>query len=145
MVKTHTTVTVDIELVEEARRLNINVSGAFNEFLEGLLAKYNEDVEGINIRLERIRITKLTNQLNHIQTQLKNGQSLIARWEKIQQDKEENKLQEEKETIENAMKCINCGKIMEEQMKSHKFNKGHVCHSCFMSASKESIKGWNDD
>ena len=55
MTKTHTTVSVDNELIEKARKLRINVSGCLNDYLAIAVARESENVEGINISMEKIK------------------------------------------------------------------------------------------
>jgi len=144
MVKSTISITIDQDLLDEIKQLHINLSGTVNEFLQGLVSKYTEDVSGINARIERIRIAKLTKQYNHIQTQLKASQLKLDKWEEVQEQKKEDRAKKEKEDVENAMKCINCSRIIDPQMKSHKFEKGIVCHNCLMTGGGDDIKRWND-
>lgn len=142
MAKTHTTLTIDSEILEQAKSLNINISGALSDYLGSLIAKYEEDIEGINIRLERINLEKALKKLSHWQMTVKQCQAKIEKWEEIQKQKEEDQLQKEKEEIENAKKCIHCNRLIEGDMKSHNFTKGLVCNICYMNARSEDIKQW---
>lgn len=145
MAKQTVTITVDSDIMDQIRQLNINISGTINEFLESLICKYNEDVDGINIRIENMRIDKLRKKINHLNTQLKSSEVKIGRWENHQKEAEEKKLEEEKEAIESQKRCFNCGSVFDEDYKWHKFDKGNVCHSCYLSAKADDITRWSDD
>jgi len=137
-------VTVDSEVIEDVKQLKINVSGEINEFLKNLLDTYNEDVEGINIRLERIALEKALKKMNHWQNIAKKKQVLIEKWEEIRQKSEENKLKAEKEAIENSKKCVNCGRIIEESERKNNFPIGIICNGCYLGASGQDFKRWKN-
>lgn len=143
MAKTHTTVTVDVDVLESARALRINISGEFNDFLKALLNQYNEDVDGINVRLERINLEKAIKKNQYWQSTIKECQAKIEKWEQRHKEKEEERLKKEKEEIENSKKCLNCGRVIEGEMKSHEFIKGIVCNVCFLNSNADDLKRWN--
>lgn len=136
------TITVDSDVIEEIRQLKINISGEVNSYLKALLARYNEDIDGINIELEKIELDKALKKLFQWQTTTKNIQLRIEKWEELQKVKKEKELQKERETIEQSKSCLNCGKIMPEKMKKHAFGSRFVCNSCFLGASKKEMQQW---
>jgi len=138
----HTTLTVDGELVRQAKHHHINMSEALRDYLRILIGRQTQDIDGINIELERSKLAKLHKEMAELQIELNACESNIQKHEDLQQKKEEKRLQKEKETLEAMKKCINCGNFI--QHKAHKFNNGNVCHSCFMSATGDQIKKWNE-
>ena len=142
MGKTTITITVDSDVIDEIRQLRINISGEINDFLRSILARYNEDVEGINIRLERIELDKAMKKLSQWQTTVKATQARIERWESLQTEKEKVKLEEQKEAIESANRCDICKEVKSDEMKMHNFGKKKVCNSCYMSSTAVKIKEW---
>lgn len=141
--KTHTTVSVDAELIEKAKTLNINVSGNFNDYLSSLINQRQNNLEGINIELEMIKQRKLQTQFNNIKMELDDCTQKIGRYQELEEQKKQQELEKEKQRIEASTKCINCGSFLEEGKKSHRFPKGNVCNGCFLSSNSESIKRWN--
>lgn len=143
MAKQTITITVDSDIIEEIRQLKINISGEINEYLKAILARYNEDLEGINIKLENIALEKAIKKLNHWQSEVKNIQTRITKWEDSQKTKKEEELKKEKQKIENTKKCINCGRILQEGNKFKEFTKGKVCYSCFLGMTKDDLDRWS--
>lgn len=143
MTKRTISITVDADTLEEVKALRINLSGSINEYLSSLVAKHNEDVDGINERLERLNLEKGLRKLRHWQDIVKRSQTKLEKWEEIQAKKEENDLKEEKEKIESLNRCINCGTLLEEGHKKHTFNKGIVCNGCVMNMKGSDFKKWS--
>jgi len=142
MTKSHTTLTVDSELVDKAKKMGINMSKALNDYLKRLIIDQEEDLEGVNYELLSIDILKLQNSINQQQAMLT---SKIKQKEQIQEQIEKNKTEEleaDKKRIEDAKKCLNCGKLLDERQKSHKFTNGLVCNGCFLSGSAQDYKKW---
>jgi len=144
MTKTHTTLTIDGEVLDKAKALQINISGEFQKFLEKMVMTYESDVEGINLELLNIELAKLKTNKMKIDMELQSKLRTKEMLENIIKQKDEERLKQEKEAIENAKKCINCGRTIEEGNTSHKFGKGIVCHSCFMSADGSAVKRWKN-
>lgn len=142
MAKQTITITVDSDVIEQVRQLRINMSATINEYLESLLRKYDEDVDGINIRLERIRLEKITKKLNHWQNQFHTTKAKIEKYEEVKKEKEEERLEKQKEEIENQKRCSNCKEIKAEIVKMHEFGKLQICDSCYKSAKPSDIKRW---
>ena len=143
MAKTTTCVTIDTDLIEKAKRHNINISGSMNELLHTMLAKKEGDVDGINIELERIKKGKLLKQLQEMHADLKVTEMKIEEYEKNLSEKVEKDLKEEKERIESSKKCINCGKQLIEDSDKKEFKSGFVCRVCFLGSNTADIKIWN--
>lgn len=141
MAKTHITVSLDNETASTLRDMKINISGTINEMLQNYINQYNNDIEGINIRIEQINAQKYLKKINHYQALLKATNVRIEKYKEMQVAIEESKLKAEKEKIEAQKRCIKCGNMWEDH-KWVKFDAGNVCQSCYRSASKEDVKSW---
>lgn len=142
--KTHTTLTIDAELLERAKSLGINISGAFNEYLAGYIQQQTQDVAGINIELEKIKRNKITAKITTLQSELKVCEKNIEVWNLAKEKEEEQRLQEEKERIDLVNRCSNCHNVFGEDYKGwNTFPIGKICKSCFLGASKENFIKWN--
>lgn len=140
--KTHTTLTVDAEVIEKARAIGINISGEFNDFLINRFNQKTENIEGINIQIERKTLEKAQKEANKLAIIIRNCQENIQRWEEMKEKKDQEVLQKEKDRIEANKKCQNCGSILEGK-KSFMFGNGAVCNSCYMAASSSDVEKWN--
>lgn len=145
MTKAHTTLTLDIDIIEKCKALQINISGECQKFLEKVVNTYQNDIEGVNLELLNIEIVRLKNQKMKIDMELQNKLRTKEMLEEIIKKKEETKLQEEKEQIENANRCDNCKEIKSDQMKMHTFGNKKICNSCFMSSTKDKTKEWTKE
>lgn len=139
--KVQTMVTIDEELKRIAKRHQICISTALNEYLQVLVDRQEQDVDGINIELERNKLSKLQKKASSVQIEINTCQKNILNWENKQQKKEEERLKKEKDLIESQSKCMNCGNPI--QHKSHKFKVGNVCNACYMTSTSEDIEKWN--
>ena len=142
MAKAHTSLTIDGDLIDQAKTLNINISGVCNEHLATLIRHHNEDVEGINVKLEKMELEKARKKLTYWQGMVKQSETKIAKWEEIQKEKEETELKEEKERIESAKRCYNCKEVKGELIKMHAFGEKQICNGCFMNSTPGDIKKW---
>lgn len=120
-----------------------NITKSLTEYMQNVVATQNQDIEGIDIKLVNLEIEKLQKKISKLQSELQKQLQMKDKYEHLQQTAEEKRLLEEKQRIEAATKCINCGSFLEDGKKSHTFPKGNVCNGCFMSATGESIKRWN--
>lgn len=141
--KGHTTLTVDTDLVEEAKRLGINLSANFNDMLKSLVNKETQSVDSIDLELEVLKKKKLSAKLIIIQTELKVCIDKINTYNAVIEKRKQDDLLKEKEAIEKTTKCINCGGFLDEKKKSVQFNGGKVCSGCYMTATSEQVKKWN--
>lgn len=139
--KVQTMVTIDENLKRMAKRHEICISKAISDYLQVLVDRQNQNIDGINIEITRNKIVSLQKKITDLQVELNSLQKDAAKWEDIQEKNEEKRLNEEKEIIESQKKCINCGNII--QFKSHKFNAGKICNPCFLGSDSESIKKWS--
>ena len=131
MAKTATMVTIDEDLKKQAKSLQINISGALNEYLETLVNRHNQDVGGINIELERRKLSKLQKQQGDLQASVNECLSIITVWEEKREQEQENRLKKEKELIEAQSKCTNCGNMIVSKV--FNLGKDRLCKACYMT------------
>jgi hypothetical protein len=121
--------------------------GSRSEIIRKFMRDYNNTLKGnlndINIEILKVQIITLENQKIKIDTELQSKKNIVEQAIKAQEELRVNKLEEDKKKIEEAKKCLNCGKILEEGMRSHNFPKGLVCHSCFMGVDSKKVKEWD--
>ncbi len=131
--KTHTTVSLDMEVLAKAKELGINVSGMFNDYLKVLVLEETRDVEGVNLELLNTEIQKEQELFDKHQAKISQLRVTKKSLEtKIEAEKEEA-LRVEKEKLEQAKKCVKCGNLAVNNPK--KFPKGTLCNPCYRSMS----------
>ena len=143
--KIHTTLTIDSEVMKKAKKLNINLSGTFNDYLKNVVAQSTGDLADINYELLCIDITRLSNRKLKLDSELHQKIQTKERIDDERHNREEEKLQMEKEKIESAKKCIGCGTILSEGHKVHNFTAGKVCNVCFFGADANKMKEWSNN
>ena len=142
--KTTKCITVDQDLADTAKGLKINLSGAFNSFLAGVIREHEQDVHGIDIKLETIRRDKIMRQLLEQQQELRVCDARMKTWNDERAKAKENALLKEKAMAESTEKCVICGtKYGEGYERWKKFPAGKICFGCYMS--KREVKRWFKD
>lgn len=121
-----------------------NLTRTIEQFMLNTIAVNNKDTKGIDIKLLNNDLERLKRKLSKIQAELTQKQKLKEKYEEEHRKAEELALIEEKERIEAKHKCIQCGRIINEAEKIHKFPKGSVCSGCFMAADSSNIKRWSE-
>lgn len=110
--------------------LNLNLSQEIREFLQKLKESNEINVDGINIKLERLKLESSIKEMAHLQANIQAIESRIERHEKTQIKTEEKKLKDEKEELEKQTSCANCHKIIDEETKRD-VKKGIIlCNVC---------------
>lgn len=150
MAKIHTTLTVDQNVIKQAKELGINISKALNDKLKTLISIKTNDLEGISIELEQMKRKKIIKEINALQQKLEICQDNITNIEQKQTEIEQERLENEKKRLEKERNCLNCGKIIpvgrdrNHKIKVHgqRFPKGMVCNECYYAADGIKIKGW---
>jgi len=120
--------------------------GKGSEIIRSMIRDYihaqEDSVEDIDVEMLQIEINHLNNQIRQMVAKRDTKQT---RFKQIMAEIEEKRIQgleEEKRRIEEAKKCINCGKLLDDQQKSHKLTKGLVCNGCFLAASAKDFEKW---
>jgi len=143
MSKTTIAITLDEENVDWARKNLNNISKNINEFLENCRERHDDNIEGINIKLEKIYLKKAENKVNYWGAELKTRQQNIIKFEEKQAEKEKKRLENEKNEIEKAESCINCSTKV--SAKWFKVGKGKVCKACYMGANAKTMAKWGEN
>jgi len=138
MGRTHTTISIDDELRQKAKRQGINLSDLMHN---ALVAALSYKTEGIDLGIAKIKEKELVEQAAEIDTKLKLIRDQIQQHEENQRRQEMADLEKQKEEAEKAKYCANCGQLLSN--KSHPFPAGTVCNGCFMTATGEQIRKWN--
>lgn len=145
MTKAHITLSIDSEIIEAIRSTGVNMSKEVNDYFKTWLVANESNTENLNIELTRLQLEKNLKKLNHYQVAVKSCRTKLDRWEEQQKEMQEGKLQKEKEDIESMNRCVDCGNLIPEVAKRHKFPSGAVCNACFLTSSKENIRKWNGE
>ena len=144
MSKTHTTLTIDQDILDKAKAMQLNISGEFQKFLDKLILTYNHNIEGVNLELLNIEIIKLKNTKIKIDMELQTKLRQKEVMEEVIKKKEEDELKQQKENIEKQSQCQQCKRVLGDKEKKHSFLVGIICNSCFLSSDSNSIKRWNN-
>lgn len=142
--KAITSISVEPEVLSSARKMNLNISATCETALRQAIHVKDGDANDINLELLYINRQALQN------AQIKGGAELaeinrkIEEIEAIRVRQQAEQLQKEKEKIEAAKKCINCGRTLNPELKSHPYKLGIVCNACFMLSHKADHDRWND-
>lgn len=122
-----------------------NVRKKLEEFMVSFNAQQSGDVDEISIEELNIDIHRLENTKTRIITELESKVAIRDRIKESLENKRKMALEAERERIQNAMKCLQCGKVMKDDHTTHSFDKGIVCNSCFLGANKEKLSRWKDE
>ena len=120
-----------------------NVTRAFQDYMMNTICVQSKDVDGIDIQLVNMDISKLQKEISEKQAQLNEKVQLKTKYEANITEIERKKLEKQKAETERLSKCQNCGQILPEKAKRHKFNVGAICHACYMTADANSYQKWN--
>lgn len=117
-------------------------SRIIRDFIKMYLAQKDNKLEDIDEQILLRKKAVLEHQKVKVDTELN---SINTTLDTIKLQREENiqkQLEAEKEALENAKRCINCKKVMEEAQKAHKFEKGLVCQECYNTSDNDTIRSW---
>jgi len=117
-------------------------SSLLRKMVKQYLMNLDEKAEDIDIEILNMEIQHLKTEMIKVSTQLEDRETkrkhIVDRLEEHQKET----LQKQKDQIEQAKKCLSCGKPIEEDHKKHKFNTGNVCNGCFLAADNKQIGMW---
>ena len=142
--KKHLNLSIEVEVVDKIRKMNINVSDEVEKFLRKVVMTENEDIDGINLELLHIEINRLRNQKIKIDMQLQNKLKKLEELNEIKQKKEQENLEKEKKIMEKQEKCLKCGKKIQKTAKKYEFPAGILCYECFLSSTSDEIRGLDE-
>lgn len=134
---------LDKEDKEKAKRLGINLSELCRNAIRTTLSIQQGDVTGVSIELTKKRDEELRAKINELQIEHRGILAQLEKFKEVQKQEEIKQLEEEKESIEKQVKCQNCGEFVGEKVKKHPFPIGSICNGCFLTATNDQIKKWN--
>ena len=118
------------------------------EIVRQFLRDYHNALKGnlndINLEILKVQIVTLENQKIKVDIELNSKRAILTNALKAQEEDRIKRMETEKEAIEALKYCINCGNIIPENAKKHKFSKGYVCNGCFLVSEPEGRKGWDN-
>ena len=133
---------VESEHWDQLQKNGVNVSEAVREFMEQLVNIKNGSISGIDIQLTKHRLERNQEKLAKLQAEIKADQDLLTKAEELRHKRELEKLEKERQLLENSKSCINCGAVLDDKEK-RAFNAGVVCKACYMCATAKDIKRWS--
>lgn len=142
MNKSAITLTLDGDAWQRFRKIVGNGSEAINKYVLAYLGSQNGDASRVDLELLNLDLAETQKILIDAQIEISKLQDKKDAYYEAQQEAEKEKLQNEKEHYEKMNSCIQCGNMLPEKMKTHKFPKGLVCNACFMSATGEDLNKW---
>ena len=128
--KTHTTLTIDFEVMEKAKGLSLNISQECENFLRNRVNNFRKDLNFYDLKLLLLKKDKVSKVLGEKQAELRNIEEQIHSINEKAKEEEEKRLQLEKEALEKEKLCVVCLKPV-----LGKFRTWHgkmVCNNCFV-------------
>jgi hypothetical protein len=145
MAKTHVTLSIDVDLREEAKQANINLSEALSEYLRFILAKNTQDIDKINYEIEVRQLEKLIIKQKKMSMDIQKKQTMLQEYIMSKENEQIKLLQAEKQQLELKTTCKECGQIKARE-EGTLWKIGFICHSCFKErATGDKIKKWMEE
>ena len=138
MTKVVTMISLDADLKQRAKQNGVNISEICNN---ALTAALSVKTEGFDLGIAKLKEKEVTDQIIKLNAELNSIKTGIQQHEENQRRQEMADLEKQKEEAEKAKYCANCGQLLTN--KSHPFPAGTVCNGCFMTATGEQIRKWN--
>ena len=139
-----TSIVIDKEVITKLRRMGItNISAEIRDHLQKLVETSNINVDGINLELLKMEQEKRVKQMNQLSAEMRYFETQIEKIRELQEKNKEAELLKQKKEAEKLSKCQNCGQILPEKVKRHRFPIGAICNACFLTSNKEAIQQWN--
>ncbi len=133
MTLTTRTVLINIEDWDYLKSLNVNLSSEVRDFLRQLRSIKGGDIDGINIKLEQLKLQKNIEKMTKTQLEIKKSEEILQKHSQIQQKKQENELKKQKEDIEKQNKCASCGNLISEDNKVEIKANTFLCKACYQT------------
>jgi len=113
--KTHTTLTIDIDVLQQAKLIVNNMSGEFEQFLKLRIANIKGDSSTSSLILLEKELSKEINTLDKINASVRSKREQIELLKKKIEEQEVKRINKEKETAQKVLRCVLCGGTIEEQ------------------------------
>jgi hypothetical protein len=131
MAKVHADMTIDPDILDEAKRLNLNISGECNSFLKNLITIKKGDINTQNINLKLQERELRQKELSKVYAELKILNEEIQAFEKQQSQKELERIQQEKEQLKKSHTCSFCNEVRIPKYIRAMNKHGVVCDECY--------------
>jgi protein-arginine kinase activator protein McsA len=143
--KTQINITLDTDVLEKARQLQLNISGECSNFLRNRVNSARKDLNSFDIQLLQIKKEKLSKKFSESQAELLEVDNQISQIELKVKEEEERKLQLEREAIEKEKTCLFCHTaLVESRIKIISPGKV-VCKNCWNTDSRKILKIINEE
>lgn len=138
MTKTSAMISLDPEIKEECKRLNIKLSPVVNDFLRNFIALKNNDLNSSSVSILKSKLDLYQTEANKKLAEIKELQDKISVFEEREKTKELERLNQEEQKLKEQKTCSLCGVVMENPTAEKEFKKGLFIHkSCFMNLTPE--------
>jgi len=117
MAKTHTTLSIDNQILQEAKLIINNISGEFEDFLRMRISNIKGDTTTTNLLLLEKELSKEENALNKISISVKTKRENLQLLKTHIEKQEIKRITAEKEKAEAVLKCVLCGGSIEGEKK----------------------------
>lgn len=138
--KSTTSITINPEILRLARMQSLNVSEIAEQALTNIVTG-NTQVS-LDLQKNMLRKAEITDQILKLQAELSLINESINQVQENRRKEEMQLLEKKKAELEVASKCVECGEIVGDPARIHKFPIGMICHSCFLNGKGKSKK-WN--
>lgn len=128
-------IVVDLNDWDALQKTGINMSAEIRGFLSNLRSSQEDNIEGINMKIEKMKHKELVNKISKVTAEIKATESRINRYDKLQIEKQENALKQEKERISNQTKCKHCGNQCDDKSLKQINDDTILCRSCSLDSS----------
>ena len=142
MRKVTTSICLDVDVIDEVKKLVPNLSGEINEYLKALIAQKSGDLEEISVEIAKKRAEKAQKRIKEQQILVKKYENIIEKVTTNKEKAELSRLEDEKKEAEKSKKCQNCGIMIPEKAKKELFAIGFVCRSCYLGATSDDLEKW---
>lgn len=139
MAKTHTTITIDPFLIEEAKQFNINISEVCNNALNSFL-RTKKNVNHINIEIRKKELEEKQKKISQLQPEILSLQEEIRLFEEKLKSLELEDLKKQEELENKKILCYCCNLQVENEKLVHIEN-GLVVHKACFYSNFDKLKG----
>jgi len=122
-----------------------NVSQKIEDYLVNCVNVSKSNSSAISIQLLKKEIGELSDQNSKVSSELTSKMQQLELLQKANEEIDKKRLEDEKMRIEKQQHCINCGNLVAtKDLGKYGFKNGSVCRNCFLNASGEDYKRWNN-
>lgn len=145
MGKSHVTLSVDNDILINAKLKNINLSELFTESLKSQLHFFEADFNNYNLQLKEKELKQKLDKIRLMQIEANTLRDEVQKYRDIQQQQLEEQLQKQKDAVDKANTCLVCKSLIPEKHKKHRLAQGYVCDNCFMTTNPFELNKYNKE